>query len=255
MCKFNTNKAPDPRIKISFNYTGLITQGKNFLGEKDGVNLGMEKKEPTSNEYDHSHEEELSMVREPILTYGRRKLTIAEYLEWESGQEGKHEYYQGEVFAMSGPKLPHLRITGNLTFGLRLHLEGRGCEVFPTDLRLHIPRNTLFTYPDISIVCGEVETLDNDDWNLLNPCVLFEVLSPSTRSYDRGTKFRLYKDIPSLKEYVLVDSEKIKVESWLLNEKGQWELQVIEGLEGMLCLRSLSLSIPLREVYAGTKLI
>ena len=81
------------------------------------------------------------------------------------------------------------------------------------------------------------------------------MLSPSTRSYDRGTKFRLYKDIPSLKEYILVDSEKIKAEAWLLNEQGLWELQVMEGLEDMLCLHSLSLSIPLREVYAGTKLI
>ncbi|MBN9385409.1 MAG: Uma2 family endonuclease [Chitinophagaceae bacterium] len=214
-----------------------------------------EEKKPTSNEYDHGKEEESAIVREPVQAYGRKKLTITEYLEWESNQEEKHEYYQGEVFAMSGPKLQHLRITGNLTFRLRLHLEGRGCEVFPTDLRLHIPKNTLFTYPDISIVCGGVETLNNDDWNLLNPSVLFEVLSPSTRGYDRGEKFRLYRDIPSLKEYILVDSEKIKIEAWSLNEGGQWELRVVEDLEGTLHLRSLSLSIPLREIYTGTKLM
>jgi Uma2 family endonuclease len=215
----------------------------------------MGNKKPASGEYDHNHEEEFSMVREPIPAYGGKKLTIAEYLEWESGQECKHEYYRGEVFAMSGPKVPHAKITMNLTIELGARLKGKGCDIFATDLRLHIPKNTLFTYPDISIVCSGVETLDNDDWNLLNPCVLFEVLSPSTRSYDRGTKFRLYRDIPSLKEYILVDSEKLKAEAWFLNEQGQWELQVIEGAESVLCLRSLSLSIPLREVYAGTKLV
>lgn len=214
-----------------------------------------EEKKPKAHEYDYNHEEELSMVREPIQAYGHKKLTIAEYLEWERTQEEKHEYYQGEIFAMSGPKLQHVRITTNLTVRLGVRLEGKGCEVFPTDLRLHIPRNTLFTYPDISIVCGEVETLNNDDWNLLNPCVLFEVLSPSTRGYDRGEKFRLYRDIPSLKEYILVDSEKIKTEAWLLNEKGQWELSVVEGPEGVLHLHSLSLSVLLREIYSGTKLI
>ena len=194
------------------------------------------------------------MVREPVQAYGRKKLTIAEYLEWEETQTQKHEYYQGEIFEMCGPRLPHVRITGNLSFQLRLRLEGKGCEVFPTDLRLHIPKNTLFTYPDISVVCGEVETLNNDNWNLLNPCVLVEVLSPSTQGYDRGEKFKLYKDIPSLKEYILVDSEKIRIEAWLLHEQGQWEAQVTEDPEETLCLHSLALSIPLREIYAGAKM-
>jgi len=212
-----------------------------------------EEKKPTSSEYDRGHEEEPSLVREPVLAFGRRKLTIAEYLEWEADQVEKHEYYQGEVFTMSGPKVPHVRINRNLTFELTLRLKGKGCEVFPTDLRLHIPRNTLFTYPDLSVVCGEVETLDNDDWNLLNPTVIFEVLSPSTRGYDRGMKFRLYKDIPSLKEYILVDSERIKIEAWSLDEEGQWKLQVFEDQEGAMYLPSLLLSLPIQEIYRGTK--
>ena len=148
-----------------------------------------------------------------------------------------------------------MRITGNLTIELGIRLKGKGCEVFLTDLRLHIPKNTLFTYPDISVVCGQPETLNNDDWNLLNPTVIFEVLSPSTRGYDRGMKFGLYKDIPSLKEYVLVDSEKIKIEVWSLDEDGQWQLRVFEDPEEALHLSSLSLSIPVQEIYAGTKLL
>jgi len=227
-----------------------------FLGSGRGVNLGMEKKEnePASNEYGHGHmEEDVPIVREPVLAYGRKKLTIAEYLEWEADQEEKHEYYQGEIFTMSGPKVPHAKITINLTIELGTRLKGKGCDIFATDLRLHIPGNTLFTYPDISVVCGGVETLNNDDWNLLNPCVIFEVLSPSTRSYDRGMKFGLYRDISSLKEYILVDSEKIKIEAWFLDEDGQWKLQVLEDLEGSLYLRSLSLSVPLREIYVREK--
>ncbi|HEY8972036.1 MAG TPA: Uma2 family endonuclease [Puia sp.] len=211
----------------------------------------METKEPTS--YDHEDKDE-SFVREPITPYGRKKLSIVEYLEWETDQPERHEYYQGEVFEMVGPKLPHARITNNTTFELMLRLKGGGCQVFSTDLRLHIPKNTLFTYPDISVVCGEPETLGNDDWNLLNPCVIFEVLSPSTRVYDRGIKFGLYKEIPSLQEYVLLDSEKIKAEAWFLDEE-QWEKKVFEDPDGSLHLRSLGLSIPLREIYAGTKLL
>ncbi|HVV03400.1 MAG TPA: Uma2 family endonuclease [Puia sp.] len=211
----------------------------------------METKEPTS--YDHEDKQE-SFVREPIEPYGRKKLSIAEYLEWEADQSERHEYYQGEVFVMMGPKLPHARITGNMTFRLMQRLEGGGCQVFATDLRLHIPKNTLFTYPDISVVCGEPETLGNDDWNLLNPCVIFEVLSPSTRVYDKGIKFGLYKDIPSLKEYLLVDSEKIRTEAWFRQEE-QWEQKIVEDPNESLYLRSLGLSIPLREIYAGTKLL
>ncbi|HVU54819.1 MAG TPA: Uma2 family endonuclease [Puia sp.] len=209
-------------------------------------------KEPTS--YDNEAGQGESFVREPVEAYGRKKLSIAEFLEWESAQTERHEYYQGEIFVMMGPKLPHARITGNMSFELMSRLKGGGCQVFSTDLRLHIPSNTLFTYPDISVVCGEPETLNNDDWNLLNPCMLIEVLSPSTRTYDRGIKFGLYKDIPSLREYVLIDSEKIKAETWLRHED-HWDQQVFEDPDGVLDVRSLGLSIPLRDIYTGTKLL
>lgn len=215
----------------------------------------MTPKEPTSYDPGSDPEEEPSVVREPVQAYGRYNLTIAEYLEWESTQSERHEYYKGEVFVMLGPKIPHVQISTNLVFELTLRFRDDGCcQAFSTDLRLHIPQNTLFTYPDISVVCGEPETLDNDDWNLLNPCVLVEVLSPSTRAYDKGIKFGLYKDIPSLKEYILVDSEKTKIEAWFLRD-GQWELQVVEDPEGTLHLRSLGISIPMQEIYARTKLL
>jgi Uma2 family endonuclease len=213
----------------------------------------MKNEPPYNNEPGYDHEDEPSTVREPIQAYGRKTISMEEYLEWESSQGERHEYYKGEVFTMSGPKLPHVRITDNLTIELGPLLKAKGCQSFSNVLRLHIPANTLFTYPDLSIVCGQPEILNNDEWNLLNPCVIFEVLSPSTRGYDRGEKFRLYKDIPSLKEYILVDSQKMRIEAWFLNEEGQWELRLYADQETSLFLPSLSLSVPLRDIYAGTK--
>src|SRR5215213_2260514 len=140
-------------------------------------------------------------VKEPAVSYSNKKYTIEEYLEMEETSQEKHEYYQGEIFAMSGPKVPHGIISGN-TFGTLFNeLKGRPCRPFNGEHRIHIEKNTLFTYPDIFVVCGEIETLNNDDWNILNPRVIIEILSPSTRGYDHGLKFQLYRDIPSLKEY------------------------------------------------------
>ena len=121
-------------------------------------------------------------------------------------------------------------------------------------MRVHIEKNTLFTYPDISVVCGPPEFLNNDEWNLLNPTVLFEVLSPSTKNYDRGEKFRLYRDIPALKEYVMVDPEAIIVEAYAINKQGNWELKEHKNITETLQLKSIKVSLPLLEIYDGTKI-
>jgi Uma2 family endonuclease len=192
-------------------------------------------------------------LREPVAAYGKKKLTIEEYLEFENASDEKHEYYQGEIFAMSGPKVPHNIIAGNIYFGLRKRLEGKSCRPFNSDQRIHIPENTLFTYTDISIVCGEIITRDNDDWNIINPSVIFEVLSKSTQSYDRGDKFNLYRSILTLKEYILVDSEKIKIEAFRINAGGRWELEEYKNLPETLLVKTVQLSIPLMEIYEGTK--
>ena len=121
-------------------------------------------------------------LREPVVAYGKNKLIMEEYLEFEKASQEKHEYYRGEIFAMSGSKVSQNKIAGNLYFGVRKRLQGKSCQPFISDQRIYIPENSLFTYPDISIICGEVITKDNDDWNILNPSVIFEVLSPSTRN-------------------------------------------------------------------------
>lgn len=194
-------------------------------------------------------------VREPAIAYNKKKYSIEEYLELEEAAIEKHEYYQGEIFAMSGPKVPHSIIAGNVFGSLSYKLKGKSCRPFNRDQRIHIEKNTLFTYPDISIICGDPVTLKNDDWNALNPIIIIEVLSPSTKNYDRGDKFKLYRDISTLKEYVLIDSESISIESFCINEHGNWELNEYKNIAEVLHLKSIQITLELKEIYEGTKLI
>ena len=192
-------------------------------------------------------------IKEPAFAYNKRKYTIEEYLELEQNSEEKHEYFQGEIFAMSGAKVNHNIIASNLLGELAHKLKGSSCRPFNSDQRIHIPDNTLFTYPDISIICGDIKTKDDDNWNILNPSVLIEVLSPSTKNYDMGGKFALYRDILTLKEYLLIDSEKIKVMIFRINKESHWELLEYNNLNEILPIISIEISIPLADIYEGVK--
>ena len=194
-------------------------------------------------------------VNEPALAYQRKDWTIEEYLAMENASSEKHEYYQGEVFAMSGPKLPHNITARNVLVGLGSKLKGKSCQPFGSDLRIHIPANTLFTYPDISIFCDEVKTLNDDEWNAINPTIIIEVLSPSTKSYDRGDKFKLYRDITTLREYVLIDSSSINIEAFAINDAGNWELKEYTDAGASLYLKAVQMHLLLTEIYEGTKLL
>lgn len=194
-------------------------------------------------------------VREPALAYGKQKYTIEEYLEMEELATEKHEYYQGEIFAMSGAKHQHNVVKKNIYSSLLSKLKGKPCQPWDSDSRVHIQKNTLFTYPDISVVCGDPEFLNNDEWNLLNPTVIIEILSPSTKNYDRGDKFNLYRDIPSLKEYILVEPEKISIEAFYINQNGQWELKEYKNLNDILEIKAIQFAMPLMDVYEGSKII
>lgn len=193
-------------------------------------------------------------VREAAIAYGKQKFTIEAYLKMEEAAVEKHEYYKGEIFAMSGPKVQHNEIAGNLYANLHAKLKGKKCKPYNSDQRIHIESNTLFTYPDISIVCGDVITLNNDNWNILNPIVIIEVLSPSTSNYDHGEKFKLYRDIPTLKEYILVDSESIYIETFRLNESNHWELEEYNENNERLEIKSIEESITLSEIYDAVKM-
>jgi Uma2 family endonuclease len=194
-------------------------------------------------------------VKEPAHAYSRKALTVEEYLELEKTSDVKHEYYRGEVFALAGALLPHNVIASNVLVEIGQKLKGKGCRPFGSDMRIHIPANTLFTYPDISIFCVDIKTLNDDQYNALNPLALIEILSDSTKSYDRGDKFKLYRDIPTLKEYVLIDSASVSVEAFSINPAGHWELQEYNSLNETLNFQSLSLLLPLKDIYEGSGIV
>ena len=193
-------------------------------------------------------------VKEPAIAYGKQKISIDEYLEMENASSEKHEYYQGEIFAISGAKVPHNIIATNLVVALTIKLKGKSCRPFNSDQRIHVEANTLFTYPDISIICGDIITRNNDDYNVLNPTVLIEVLSRSTKNYDRGEKFKLYRDIPTLREYVLVDSESIHIEIFRLNANNHWELEEYNKDAQTVLIQVINTPLSIEEIYEGTEL-
>ena len=156
----------------------------------------------------------------------KKYITQEEYLIAERLALDKHEYYQGEIFAMSGASISHNIISMNTSICLGNKLDGKDCQPFGSDMRIHIEESTLYTYPDLSIICGEIETTDDSFDTATNPTVIFEILSKSTRDYDKGGKFTLYRRIKSLKEYILIDSENIMVE----NAANGWLLARYKGL-------------------------
>ena len=194
------------------------------------------------------------VLREPLEAYGKKHFTPEEYLEWEEQQPQKHEYFQGEIFDMAGAGDRHNLIFSNLFGELCIKLKGKLCKPYGSDFRIHIPQNTLYTYPDITVICGDIIKDEPDEEKLKLPVALFEILSPATRNYDRGDKFKLYRDIPTLKEYILVDSTAISVEAWHINGTGRWELNECKQLTETLEIPSLGISLSLIDIYEGTKL-
>lgn len=196
-----------------------------------------------------------TIVREPVVAYNKTILSQKEYLEWEKTNERKHEYFKGEIFAMAGASPRHIKIHSNLFIAIGTRLKDNPCQPYGSDMRIHIPENTLYTYPDLAIICGDFIPSPTDDDSAILPTVIIEILSASTQNYDRGEKFKLYRDIPSLKEYLLVDSESVLVEAFRINPNGNWELEEIKSAVGSLKIQSVGIEIPLKDIYAGTKLI
>lgn len=202
-------------------------------------------------------------VHEPIAAYGKKKFTEEEYLAIEKEASERHEFFKGEIFrmyghgellAMSGAANRHNIIFSNLFGEIAVKLKGKTCQPYGPDMRVNIPENTLYTYPDISVFCGELKLSKEDEDTAVQPAVLIEILSPGTRNYDRGEKFMLYRDIPTLKEYIMVDSLSVRIEAFRLNKMKHWELEEYKSLSGTLEIPSLNISIPLEEIYNRTQL-
>jgi Uma2 family endonuclease len=171
-----------------------------------------------------------------------------EYLEFERNSEIKHEYFDGEIFAMSGASRKHNLIVSNVISSLMSQLKKR-CRVYPSDMRVKIETTKLYTYPDVMIVCGQDKFADKKEDILLNPDVIIEVLSDSTENYDRGKKFENYRKIGSLKEYVLISQHTRKIEKFLKTEHRRWIWDETDEEHKEIILESVGCALNLDEVY------
>ena len=185
------------------------------------------------------------MSQIPKRTY----LSEADYLLQEETSLEKHEYYKGEVFALTGASFNHNIIIRNLLVEIGYFLKGKSCDIFPSDLRLSIPKTTLYTYPDLMILCDPPEFLEDRKDTVLNPSIIIEVLSPSTKNYDRGTKFTFYRNIGSLQEYILVDSSNYLIEQYVKLDK--WTLNEYKGLEETLKIEKIGFDLLISTIYEG----
>ncbi len=183
------------------------------------------------------------------LARQRRLFTAQEYLKRERDASYKSEFVDGEIYAMAGASPGHNTICLNIGGLLWMQLEGTPCQAFPSDLRTAVSSDRMYTYPDISVVCGEPVFSDSGD-NLTNPRVIFEILSPSTEDYDRGEKFEKYKQIASLTDYVLVAQDRPLIEHYLRDAAGEWSSFRFEGLDAELKVDSIACVLPFARVYS-----
>lgn len=178
------------------------------------------------------------------------RLTYAEYLRAEAQSAEKHDFVNGETLAMAGGTIEHGALALAVAGEIRSALGGRPCRTFSSDVRVKVDSTGASFYPDLSVVCGHLETAADDPQAITNPLVIVEVLSESTEAYDRGAKAAHYRRLPSLREYVLVSQSEPRVEVQRLNEQGIWELH-FAGPGQAVELRSLGLSISVDRLYAN----
>ncbi len=179
----------------------------------------------------------------------RRRFTPEEYLQLEGASQTRNEYLDGEIFLMTGGSLNHNRIVGNLFQELRQGLSGKDCHPFQSDVRLLVERFTLFTYPDLLVVCGPLPMMSGRNDTLTDARMIAEVLSNSTESYDRGDKFRMYRSLKSLEDYVLIAQDSVRVEHHHRQEQGTWLWTEYLSGDDSLVLPSLKLDISLERLY------
>jgi Uma2 family endonuclease len=176
------------------------------------------------------------------------RVPYADYLEAEKLSELRHEYLDGAVYAMADGTPEHGALAAAISSEIRTSLRGKPCRLYNSDVRVRVAETDLGTYPDASVVCGQLETAPDDPDAIANPIVLVEVLSPSTEAYDRGAKAAHYRRIPSLREYVLVAQDEARVEVYRKNEQDRWELFEAGSGESFE-LSSLGVSVSVDAVY------
>jgi len=177
-----------------------------------------------------------------------RKMTLTEFLAWEDLQPERHEFYRGETYAMVGGTARHNRVVLNLASRIGDHLDGTPCQVFAENMKAQLSEGVL--YPDLMVTCGKAGA--GDEQTITDPKLIIEVLSPSTKGYDKRDKFILYRTLPSLREYVLIDPSKRQVEVFTFAEAGTW-LLTDQTNAGVLTLGSIDCKLPLELVFKGVE--
>jgi Uma2 family endonuclease len=176
-------------------------------------------------------------------------MTADEYLAWEAGQQERHEYWDGEVVAMAGGTKKHNRVSFNSSKVLDAALTDRDCEVYITDVKVQVQANRKYFYPDVVVTCDE---RDQDTQLVHYPCLIVEVLSPSTEAVDRGKKFTHYRRFTTLREYILIQPEQPIVEVFAKNTAGKWELAEY-GMDDVIQLESIGCPIAVKDLYDRVK--
>ena len=189
-----------------------------------------------------------------MSTEVKRRYSLEEYLALERDSEVKYEYWNGEIFAMSGGTLGHDQIMGNVFDSLRMSLREKDCRVFTNNMQIKVPAAPPYRYADGSVVCGkiEVERFNGNDL-LLNPVLIVEVLSPTTEAYDRGDKFTYYKSIPSFREYLLVAQHRPHITHYVKLTDEKWEQEEANELTANIYLPTLDCTLALSDVYEGVE--
>lgn len=185
------------------------------------------------------------MVSNPIQQYW----TVEEYLAYEQETDIRHEYIDGEIFAMAGGTENHSLITGNSYTEISYQLRGSSCRAYTSDLRAKIS-DIKYVYPDFSVVCGEAEFADDNHTMLTNPILVVEVTSPSSMNYDKGLKADYYRSLPSVQAYLLLEQNKVLAQLYKRHDAG-WLLQEFDQLDMSIPLNVINCSLPLAEVYRG----
>lgn len=197
------------------------------------------------------------------MAVARKKIyTPEEYLRLEERSEIRHEFVNGEIFDMAGGTANHNRITVSLTVVIenrstdysRLRKAKKSCSVFTADMRVQIKKANAYTYPDLMIICGKLEYEPGRKDVLVNPTVIFEVLSDSTREYDHTRKFEMYRKLASLQEYVMVEQDRVNVECFRRIESGLWVFEGYDGLRETLRLKSVGIGVSLAAMYENVEI-
>jgi Uma2 family endonuclease len=202
----------------------------------------------------------------------KNRMTQEAYLEFERNSDIKHEYFDGEIFTMVGAKKNHVLIGANITAELvsKFAADNSTCRVLPNDMRVKIQSNIGYAYPDIAVACGDIEFEDNNFDTLMNPIVIFEILSMSTEAFDsapagampgtkltsnsnellrRGDKFACYRRIPSLQEYILVSQKRHRIERFVRKDDGSWSMFLYEDIEQEVKIETIDCEVPLSVIY------